>query len=110
MPCTPSDMPKAYRFHMVSMTFHEPLEEKALPFDENLLNQLPKDDQRRLKNARASFKFTHFMDVLTEAENDEVMREQKQREEVSDWMNEWQDGWVTHSVGGRVGGGMVDRG
>ena len=75
-------MPKRYRFKMVSMIFPPQKEEKSLPFDENLLNQMRRDDVKRLKAARSSFKFTHFVDVLTEEENEEVTREKKAREKA----------------------------
>ena len=78
----PTDMPKSYRFRMVAMKFPSFPEDEPLPFDEELLSKLSKDDKRRLKNARSSYKFTHFMDILTGEENEEVMRERKIREEV----------------------------
>ncbi len=41
---------------MVSMQFGRVAAEKTIPFDENLLNQMTKDDVKRLKAARSSFK------------------------------------------------------
>ena len=76
------DMPKSYRFKMVAMKFPEHSKDEPIPFDEELLSQLSKDEQRRLTNARSSFKFTHFMDILTGDENEEMMREKKLRQEV----------------------------
>ena len=75
-------MPKTYRFKMVCMKFETFETDEPLPFDENLVKALSKDEQRRLKNARSSYKFTHFMDILTEKESEEVMQNRKVREEV----------------------------
>ena len=50
-------MPKEYRFKMVSMQFRPQLEEKALPFDEVLLSSMSREDVKRLKAARSSFKY-----------------------------------------------------
>lgn len=41
---------------MVSMQFPEERKEKPLPYDEELLNLMNRDDVRRLKAARSSFK------------------------------------------------------
>lgn len=75
-------MPKDYRFKMVSMNFSTMDKEKAMHYDENLLNQMNRDDVKRLKAARSSFKFTHFVDILTKDENTEVMKEKKAREKA----------------------------
>ena len=49
-------MPKAYRMKMVSMQFNPVAAERTIPYDENLLNLLAKEDVKRLKAARSSFK------------------------------------------------------
>ena len=43
------------RFKMISISFNEQQEEKAKPYDENLVNLLSKEDQKRLKAARYDF-------------------------------------------------------
>ncbi|CAD5122796.1 DgyrCDS11202 [Dimorphilus gyrociliatus] len=73
-------MPKDYRLKMVAMQFAKFIDEKPMPFDEKLLELLTREDVKRLKAARSSFKFTHFVDILTEEETEEVMKERKVRE------------------------------
>ena len=55
-----SVMPKSYRLKMVSMKFPVTKAEKALPFDENLLNEMNREDVKRLKAARSSFKWVNI--------------------------------------------------
>lgn len=59
-------MPKDYRLKMVAMQFIKSANEKPMPFDAQLLELLTREDIKRLKAARSSFKFTHFVDILTE--------------------------------------------
>lgn len=53
-------MPKSYRLKMLSQSFTEQPSEDALEFDENLVNLLSKEDQKRLKAARYIIR-TYFM-------------------------------------------------
>lgn len=61
-------MPKDYRLKMVAMQFTKSADEKPMPFNDELLELLTREDVKRLKAARSSFKFTHFVDILTEVE------------------------------------------
>ncbi|KAL5022160.1 hypothetical protein ScPMuIL_001315 [Solemya velum] len=75
-----SYMPKAYRFRMVSMKFLDSVSEMPMPYDDEVVKQLSKTDQSRLKMPQSAFKFESFMDVLTEEEAAEVNKEQKERD------------------------------
>ena len=59
-----TDMPRPYRFKMVSMQFPPVKSERAIPFDENTLNIMSRDDVKRLKAARSSFKYGNWGQIL----------------------------------------------
>ncbi|ESO96594.1 hypothetical protein LOTGIDRAFT_239301 [Lottia gigantea] len=77
-----SYMPKAYRFKMVTMKFKKETEEEPLPYNENLLNMMNKNDVKRLKNSKSSFKFDHYVDILSPEEEAAVQREKDIREKA----------------------------
>ncbi|ELT93743.1 hypothetical protein CAPTEDRAFT_227356 [Capitella teleta] len=80
-------MPKAYRFKMISMKFPETPKKDSLPYDENLLKAMLREDVKRLQAARSSFKFTHFIEVLTDEENAEALREKRLRQKAVSLLN-----------------------
>ena len=49
-------MPRLYRQRMVAMQFFNTQDEHKLEYDEELLKKMSKDEVKRLKAARASFK------------------------------------------------------
>nr|XP_006814610.1 PREDICTED: uncharacterized protein LOC100377114 [Saccoglossus kowalevskii] len=74
-------MPRSYMLKMVSMRFPEVESEDPLPYDGDLLHDMNREDVKRLKNAHSSlYKFDHFVDVLTDEENEELTREKKVKE------------------------------
>ncbi|CAH1779292.1 unnamed protein product [Owenia fusiformis] len=75
-------LPKAYKNRQVSMTFPHEQEEEPIPYDDALLENLRNDDIKRLKASHSSFKFTHFVDILTEEETEEVMKEKRHKEKM----------------------------
>ncbi|XP_066288526.1 WD repeat-containing protein 97-like isoform X2 [Branchiostoma lanceolatum] len=76
-------MPKTYIFRMVSMQFPEPFQEEPISFNNEHLNQLNQRDIKRLKNAHSSlFRFDHFMDILSVEEEEELHREEREKEQV----------------------------
>ncbi|XP_078609393.1 uncharacterized protein LOC144880786 isoform X1 [Branchiostoma floridae x Branchiostoma japonicum] len=76
-------MPKTYIFRMVSMQFPEPFLEEPISFNNEHLNQLAPRDVKRLKNAHSSlFRFDHFMDILSVEEEEELHREEREKEQI----------------------------
>ncbi|GFS24658.1 WD repeat-containing protein KIAA1875-like isoform X3 [Elysia marginata] len=75
-------LPKTYLRRQVCMKFTREKSEVALPYDDNKINSMDKNDVKRLKNSHASFKFTHFVDILSAEEQEEVLKEQKIRAEA----------------------------
>ncbi|KAK7114553.1 WD repeat-containing protein 97-like isoform X2 [Littorina saxatilis] len=75
-------LPKPYLHKMVSMRFIEPRIELAIPYEEERLVQMDKNDVKRLKVSHASFKVTHFEDELSQEEQDLVMRKTRIREKA----------------------------
>lgn len=51
-----ADMPHVYRRHMVAMAFPPAQAQSPRPLEERLLRALSREDAKRLKAARASFK------------------------------------------------------
>ena len=74
-----SYLPRLYRQKMVAMHFNNLQQETALPYNDTLVHLLSRDEQKRLKAARSSFKFTHFVDILTEEESNEVLKEKREK-------------------------------
>ncbi|KAK2192806.1 hypothetical protein NP493_22g03013 [Ridgeia piscesae] len=77
-----SYMPVIYQQRLITKHFRTMPKEDALPYNESHLMMLKRDDQKRLRAARASFKYTHFVDVLTTEENDELMDEKQIKEQA----------------------------
>nr|KAG5693101.1 hypothetical protein BaRGS_014051 [Batillaria attramentaria] len=77
-----SYLPKPYLRKMVSMRFATPTTEAALPYDDNTLNMMEKNDVKRLKGSHGSFKVDHFTDELSKEEEEEVMREKNIRDQA----------------------------
>ncbi|KAK3741975.1 hypothetical protein RRG08_024721 [Elysia crispata] len=75
-------LPKTYLRRQVCMKFPKENNELSLPYDDNKINSMEKNDAKRLKNSHASFKFTHFVDILSAEEQEEVMKERKIRAEA----------------------------
>ncbi|XP_048253419.1 WD repeat-containing protein 97-like isoform X2 [Haliotis rufescens] len=75
-------LPRAYKFRMVSMKFEVEPSEEPVAYDDNLLNMLSKQDVKRLKNSKSSFKFEHFVDLLSEEEEQEVVKEKLVKKEA----------------------------
>ncbi|GFN75135.1 WD repeat-containing protein kiaa1875-like isoform x3 [Plakobranchus ocellatus] len=75
-------LPKSYLRKQVCMRFGRERSELPLAFDDNKINTMEKNDVKRLKNSHASFKFTHFVDILSAEEQEEVMREKQIRAEA----------------------------
>ncbi|XP_067652672.1 WD repeat-containing protein 97-like isoform X2 [Haliotis asinina] len=75
-------LPRAYKFRMVSMKFEEEPSEEPIAYDDNLLNMLSKQDVKRLKNSKSSFKFEHFVDLLSAEEEQEVVKEKTVKKEA----------------------------
>ncbi|XP_005105308.1 WD repeat-containing protein 97 isoform X2 [Aplysia californica] len=75
-------LPQFYIRKQVCMKFPSKKDESPLEFDENRLNEMDKNDVKRLKNSHASFKFEHFVDILSAEEEEEVMRDKKMKEEA----------------------------
>ena len=51
-----SDMPSNYLFRMATMTFREEEEDKMIPYSESEMQFISKEDMKRLKAARSSYK------------------------------------------------------
>ncbi|XP_055955273.1 WD repeat-containing protein 97 [Patella vulgata] len=77
-----SYMPRAYKCKMVTMKFLEQKAEKPLEYDSNLINMMSKNDVKRLKNSRSSFKFDTYVDVLTPEEEESVNKEKAEKEKA----------------------------
>ena len=86
-----SYLPRLYRQRMVAMQFHNLQQENAIPYDEHLVKQMSNEDKKRLKAARSSFKFTHFVDILTEEESNEVLKEKREKGKAFAFLKERED-------------------
>ncbi|XP_074656785.1 WD repeat-containing protein 97-like [Tubulanus polymorphus] len=77
-----SYLPRVYILKMVCMKFDASIAQDALPYEEEVCRKLSQVDLKRLKGARAAFRFENFMDVLSAEETKEVMGEKILKEKM----------------------------
>ncbi|XP_059170361.1 WD repeat-containing protein 97-like isoform X2 [Physella acuta] len=68
-------LPRSYRRKQVCMKFLPTKTEEPIEYSENRLRAMDKTDVNRLKHAHASFRFSHFVDILSPEEEDAIMQE-----------------------------------
>lgn len=74
-------LPRAFLYKQVTMTFPAIADEVPRPYDDNLLAALSPDDLKRLKKAKAAYKYQHYEDELNE---EEMIAVTKEKEDLQD--------------------------